>query len=184
MKKSWRLGIPFLGLMFCILCGVLVEWDQIERKVIAWNSRRDIDSAQSRYDSLAEPMLLLEDQVLVGEPIRLYVEESHPHCIKGSGVQIYGSSDTYETILKRFSETLDMEGWTFRGSGISGVRSNYGLFDTLSVSLFPSTEAEFQQRLDSAAVTQEKLSQWKSQYVTLYGINIIYAEPQIVDCFF
>jgi hypothetical protein len=184
MKKPSLLWATFL-VFVCGLCGLVAYGKQIEREMTAWWTQRNLDEARSRFSSIVKEIPMAEDYLLKDTLITLYVPDSHPNCIRGSGARIYGSNSSYDVIMAEYTKKFEAMSWIYLGSGTSGSRVNYrNRVDAMSISVFSSAEREFRQWITLDEGTETALTQWSSQYQTLYGIGFIYAEPEIDDCFF
>ena len=178
MRKA-LLGVTVIVASFLFLCGLFLFGGQIKQKLTMWNTERHLDEATVRYKRLMKNIPITDDTLLIDTLRGIEVEAAYPDCVRDAGYQIFGSNHAFQELTKQYRDKYDQMGWIYGGTGTSGLRLNYhNPENTIAISIFPPAEEQFQ-----TTVSESQLSQWLSQFQTIYEITIFYAEPRVDGCF-
>ncbi len=104
-----------LSLVFMLIsCLMLTSWHNIRDEVMRWNLSRDLPEAREEFSQAVQQIPLEGDELISSEFSDFRILDSPPDCIRSRGVQIFASTNSYETTLSRFVEKFEDIEWDSR----------------------------------------------------------------------
>ena len=166
----------------CATVGVASEgYHEVQQAFIRWETARKLEESTQYYDRAMTKLIPQKEHLLAQQVAPLQILEAHPRCIVGVDYRLYGSEKDYEAIVANYANRAVAMGW--EEASAPEFEGYYAYCNretdfTMCIGVFVLSESLLQSESIVANLTEEGLAQWREDYQTVYGIKLIYAQPE------